>query len=254
MKAVLDNVSIVLVGIRTAGNIGSAARALKNMGLSHLVLVTPPRCDNPETYNLAWGAEEIVRGARICATLDEAVRDSGFVAGTTRRKGRTRRPVVDIGAAIPRIAAATTNNRVAILFGREDKGLSNDELSLCQLVFSIPASRRMPSLNIAQAVMVVCYELYRHATADHVETPPALVSQAELWKVYARLEQALASIGYGKEGDRRVLESVMRTLRRVFGRSGIADDEFRALHGICQQIERYVAGCETKRKTADWTD
>lgn len=240
MKAVLDNITIVLVGIRNPGNIGSAARAMKNMGVSCLTLVNPAPYDSPEVYNLAWGAEEIVRGARVCATLEEAVSECGFVAGTTRRKGRTRRPVLDVGMAVPRIAAATIDNRVAVLFGREDKGLSNEELSLCQLAFSIPASRKMPSLNVAQAVMIVCYELYRYSVPGRPDSPPPLVPQAELLQMYARLERALAAIGYGREGDRKVLQSVMRTLRRIFSRSGLADDELRALHGICQQIERYV--------------
>jgi len=218
---------------------------MKNMGMRRLVLVNPAPYDVPEAYNLAWGAEEVVRGARVCTDLREAVRDCGFVAGATRRQGRLRRPVIDVRSAMPRIAAAARNNRVAILFGREDKGLSNEELAVCQLAFRIPSSGRMPSLNVAQAVMVVCYELYRHAGAGCAPPLPALVSQAELWSVYARLEAALERIGYGREGDRNVLESVMRTLRRIFGRSGIADDELRALHGICQQIERYVSRQKT---------
>jgi len=241
MKALLDNISVVLVGIRNPGNIGSAARAMKNMGVSRLVLVNPVPYDTPDVYNLAWGAEDVVRNARVCRTMSEALRDCGFVVGTTRRKGRSRRPVLPLRTAIPRIAAATRRNQVAILFGREDKGLSNDELAHCQLALSISASRGMPSLNVAQTVMVVCYELFGHALSDQVTAPPALVPQAELWKLYSRLEEALAAIGYGDQGSRKVLTSVMRTLMRVFGRSGIADDELRALHGICQQIERFVS-------------
>jgi TrmH family RNA methyltransferase len=241
MRALLDNISIVLVGIRSPGNIGSAARAMKNMGVSRLVLVNPAYYDMPEVYNLAWGAEEIVRNAMVCGDLGDALRDYGLVVGATRRKGRSRRPVIPLRTAVPRIASATKRNQVAILFGREDKGLSNDELSRCQLAFSIPASRGMPSLNVAQAVMVVCYELFGHALSDQVTTPPALVPQAELWKLYSRLEKALASIGYGDQGSRKVLTSVMRTLMRIFGRAGIADDELRALHGICQQVERFVS-------------
>jgi TrmH family RNA methyltransferase len=241
MKALLDNISIVLVGIRNPGNIGSAARAMKNMGLSRLVLVNPVPYDTPEAYNLAWGAEEVVRNARVCNILSEALRDCGLVVGTTRRKGRGRRPVIPLRTAIPKISAATARNQVAILFGREDKGLSNDELAHCQLALSIPTSRGMPSLNVAQTVMVVCYELFGYALSEQGVPAPALVPQAELWKLYSRLERALASIGYGDQGNRKVLTSVMRTLMRIFGRSGIADDEHRALHGICQQIERFVS-------------
>jgi TrmH family RNA methyltransferase len=245
MKALLDNVSIVLVGIRNVGNIGSAARAMKNMGLTRLVLVNPAPYDTPEVYNMAWGAEEVVRNARVCKTLDEAVGDCGLVVGTTRRKGRRRRTIAPLRAMISKIGAASTSNRAAILFGREDKGLSNEELAYCQLALSIPTSRKTPSLNVAQAVMLVCYELFGYAIGSPEEAAPALVPQAELWKLYSRLEKALASIGYGDRGNRKVLTSVMRTLRRILGRSGIADDELRALHGICRQIEMFVAKKES---------
>ena len=163
MKALLDNVSIVLVGIRNPGNIGSAARAMKNMGVTRLVLVNPAPYDIPEVYNLAWGAEEVVRNARVCKTLDEALGDCGLVVGATRRKGRRRRPIPPLRTVISKIGAATMSNQVDILFGREDKGLSNEELAHCQLALSIPTSRKMPSLNVAQAVMVVCYELFAYA-------------------------------------------------------------------------------------------
>ncbi len=240
MKALLDNVSIVLVGIRNPGNIGSAARAMKNMGVTRLVLVNPAPYDIPEVYNLAWGAEEVVRNARVCKTLDEALGDCGLVVGATRRKGRRRRPIAPLRTVISKIGAATMSNQVAILFGREDKGLSNEELAHCQLALSIPTSRKMPSLNVAQAVMVVCYELFGYAIDSQEAPAPALVPQAELWKLYSRLEKALAAIGYGDRGSRKVLASVMRTLRRILGRSGIADDELRALHGICHQVELFV--------------
>lgn len=245
MNALLDNVSIVLVGIRNPGNIGSAARAMKNMGVTRLVLVDPAPYDAPEVYNLAWGAEGVVRNARVCKTLDEAVGDCGLVVGATRRRGRRRRPIMPLRAVMSKIGAATMSNKVAILFGREDKGLSNEELAYCQLALSIPASRKAPSLNVAQAVMVVCYELFGHAIGPQDEPAPALVPQAELSKLYSRLEKTLVSIGYGDRGSREVLASVMRTLKRIFGRSGIADDELRALHGICHQIELFAAKKES---------
>jgi TrmH family RNA methyltransferase len=241
MKALLDNVSIVLVGIRNPGNIGSAARAMKNMGVNRLVLVNPVPYDTPEAYNLAWGAEELVRDARVCKTLDEAIGDCGLVVGTTRRKGRRRRPIMPLRAVISKVGAATMSNRVAVLFGREDKGLSNEELARCQLALSIPTSRKAPSLNVAQAVMVVCYELFGYALGPQDEPAPALVPQVELLKLYSRMEKALALIGYGDRGSRKVLTSVMRTLRRILGRNGLADDELRALHGICHQVEMFVA-------------
>jgi len=241
MKAVMDNVSVVLVGIRNSGNIGSAARAMKNCGVGRMVLVDPPPLDTPDVRKLAWASLDIVRSARVCATLGEALAEYGLVVGATRRNGRGRRPVVNLRRALPRIAAATKKNKVAILFGREDKGLSNEELAFCQCAVSIPAAREMPSLNVAQAVMVVLHELFEYAASDHVEQPAELVSQELLLQLYARLEAALAGIGFKDGGDRKVLQSVMKTLKRIFGRSGIADDEWRALHGICQQVEKFIS-------------
>ena len=240
VKAKLDKIRIVLVGIRNRGNIGSTARAMKNMGTGELVLVRPVHYDAPDVYNLAWGAEDIIRNARVCKSISEAVADCGFVLGTTRRKGRIRRPLYELSTAVAEIAAATRKNRVAILFGREDKGLSNEELAFCQRAVRIPSSTRMPSLNVAQAVMLVCYELFKFSTSDQYGEPLTLVPQDELWELYWRLERAMATLGYGSRGSRKVLKSVMRTLRRIFGRSGLARDEVRALHGICQQIERFA--------------
>ena len=246
MNALMRNVSVVLVGIRNAGNIGSAARAMKNCGVDDLVLVDPPPLDVPEVRKLAWASFDIVQRARSHATIGEALGEYGFVVGATRRKGRGRRPVTDLRRALPRIAAATRRNRVAILFGREDKGLSNEELAFCQCAVSIRAARAMASLNVAQAVMVVLHELFSYGASEQAEQPPELVSQERLLHLYARIEATLAALGYGTEGDRQVLESVMRTLRRIFGRSGIADDEWRALHGICQQVEKHL-GSEKER-------
>lgn len=236
----MDNIRVVLVGIRNSGNIGSAARAMKNMGVRDLALVNPDHYHTAEVYNLAWGAEELVREARVYPALRDAIADCGMVVGTTRRRGRHRRPVVDLRQALPRIAAAAERNRVALLFGREDKGLSNEELALCQMMLAIPTSSLMPSLNVAQAVMVLCYELFSFTGGEPALSLPRFASHEELCALYERLESALRMIGYGEKGHRKILNNVIRTLTRIFGRSGLAPDEFNALHGICQQIERYV--------------
>ena len=238
MRAKLDNVTVVLVGIRNSGNIGSAARAMKNMGVTQLALVNPAPYDTPEVYNLGWGAEDVIRGARVCESIEEAVVKCGFVVGATRRKGRHRRPVVDLRQALPDIVRATRKNSVAILFGREDKGLSNEELSLCQFAVSIPTSRLMSSLNVAQAVMILCYELFLFDR--EAGDARKFVPQTDLWDLYARLDRVLGSIGYGSKGDRKVRRSVMMTLKRIFGRSGLAIHEVDALHGLCQQVERDI--------------
>jgi TrmH family RNA methyltransferase len=240
VKVNLDNIRIILAGIRNAGNIGSAARAMKNMGVREMALVDPAPYENQEVLNLGWGAEDLIKNAPVFDSLEDAVSNCGLVIGTTRRVGRLRRAVRDISWAIPRIAAASTKNRVAIIFGRENKGLSNEELELCQYSLIIPTSGHMPSLNVAQAVMIVCYELFGAKAMTLRGRTGRLVEQKELNQAYKRLRSALASLGYGERGNRKVLDRVTATLRQVFGRAGIEPHELRAIHGLCQQIERFT--------------
>jgi TrmH family RNA methyltransferase len=241
MKAAMDNVRVVLVGIRNAGNIGSSARAMKNMGVKDLFLVNPPPYDTPEVRNLGWGADDLIDTARTADSINDAVTDCGLVIGTTRRIGRFRRPVYPLRSMLGRIAEATTNNRVALLFGRENKGLSNEELDLCQFSVSIATAGIMPSLNVSQAVLTVCYELFMFDRRSRESVAKPMVSHGELVKLYARLDKALQLLGYGDKGDRKVLRSTMRTLQRIFARSGLTTHELNALHGLCQQIERSLA-------------
>ena len=234
-----ENIAIVLVGVRVPGNIGAAARAMANMGLSRLVLADSPVSDLSEALKLARDGGDIVRSAESFTTLEEAIAPYGLVAGTTRRKGRSRRSLVEIAEAIPRIALAAAHNQVAILFGREDFGLSNEELGLCQFALSIPSARPFSSLNVAQAVMIVAYELHRFGGVSP-PLPPSFVPRAELKLFYERLARLLERIGYQKAGDRDVPASVLEMLARVFGRSGLTPDELNGLHGFCRQIERAV--------------
>ena len=235
----LRNIDIVLVGVRTPGNVGAAARAMANMGLRRLVLAVSPLRDLEGALQLARDGEEIVRRARFFPTIEEALAPYGLVVGTTRRKGWSRRSCLDFDAGLARIVGSCARNPVAILFGREDYGLSNQELGLCQFSFAIPAAPAAPSLNVAQAVMVVAHELRRRAGVGRA-TPLSFVPQKDLQLLFRRLRTLIDGIGYEKSGDRDVPASVLKLFRRVFNRSGLTRDELNGLHGFCRQVERAV--------------
>ena len=236
----LRHIAIVLSGVRTPGNVGAAARAMANMGLSRLVLAVNPLRDLEEALRLARDGGRIVRRARYFPRLADAVSACGLVVATTRRKGRFRRSVLPFEEAIERILRAAARNPVAILFGREDYGLSNQEIALCQFSFAIPAAPAAPSLNVAQAVMVVAHSL-RSRRAAGGGVSPSFVAQDDLQFLYRRLERLIGRIGYERSGDRDVPRSVLKMFQRILSRSGLTPDECNGLHGFCRQLERATA-------------
>ncbi|MFS8063652.1 MAG: RNA methyltransferase [Luteimonas sp.] len=238
-----NRIRIVLVGTQHPGNIGSAARALKTMGLSRLVLVAPERFPHIEAHALAAGADDVLAAAPVLATLAEAVADCRLVLGCTARSRR-----VALEEHLPRAAAALATVRagegaeVALVFGRERTGLSNDELQLCHAAVHIPANPEYSSLNLAAAVQVLAYELRMAmleageagvAVATSTEGEPA--SHAQLEGFFAQLADTLDAIDFHKG---RAPESAMRKLRRLFLRSALDVREVRLLRGILADAQR----------------
>jgi TrmH family RNA methyltransferase len=154
------NVRIVLVGARHPGNIGSTARAMKTMGLADLALVAPERYPAPEAVTMAAAADDVLARARVFATVPEAVADCGLILGTTARPRHLPWRVVEPREAAPEIVAAAKRAPVALLFGAERTGLSNDDLEQCHRLLTIPCDEAYASLNLAMAVQVVAYELW----------------------------------------------------------------------------------------------
>ncbi len=162
----LANIAIVLVRPQFAGNIGSVSRAMKNMGLSRLILVLPAQDPlSPEAKMMATSAKDILEKAEVFSSLGDALADFRWIAGTSARKGRNRGPFISPREICPEIIVHARSIPVAILFGPEDKGLTNEELAPCQALISMPTHKNLPSLNLSQAVMILCYELYM-ATAN----------------------------------------------------------------------------------------
>jgi len=235
---------IVLVNTSHPGNIGAAARAMKNMGLSKLYLVRPRQFPHPEATWRAASAVDVLEGAVVTTRLMEAVGDCQFIVGTSARERRIPWPLLDPRRCAERIAGLSAGEQVAILFGREDRGLTNDELKCCNLHLNIPTSRAYSSLNLAMAVQIVCYELRMQlaygalpATADEEwDAPFATVANME--RFYAHLEQTLTEIGFLDPAAPRQL---MARLRRLFSRVRLDEMELNILRGILTETGKWVA-------------
>ncbi len=234
-QGAIDNISIVLVEPQSPGNVGSVARAMKNTGFSDLVLINPCDYRNNEAYSFACKADDVLLGARRFPDLGAYMDETRIVVGTTRRMGRARYPVLTLAEAAPGIIELASGNSVSILFGREDRGLTNEEIPLCDMLVEIPANPDYPSLNLSQAVMLVCHHIFISAGAKGpvIRTAP----RAELEKMYAHMEETLRRLDYGEKGGEHLLESILRGFRRLFGRTGLMQKEINMLRGIFTQIE-----------------
>ena len=241
----LDSMRIILVRPRFPENIGSIARAMKNMGLHRLVVVNGCSPFHMNAYKLASGAEEILERAEEYFTLEEAISEMGYVVGMTSREGKERSPLLTPRALAERLRPISENNPMGLVFGSEREGLKNEELSLCHLFVRIPASSTFPSLNLAQAVMILCYELSQ--SSGRVEDPvPPLAPFEHLERMFEHMEKTLIGIGFL---DPNHPEKMMRTLRRIFGKSHLDAREVRILRGIWSQVDGYLKNNgEAKRK------
>jgi TrmH family RNA methyltransferase len=263
----LQNISIVLVRPQFAGNIGSVCRAMKNTGFSRLVLVSPEQDPlSAEARMMATSAIDILRRARTCSSLEEALGGFRWIAGTSARKGINRGPFISPREISPEILQHARSIPVAILFGPEDRGLTNRDLDPCHALIRIPTHPGMTSLNLAQAVLLVCYELYltrlqelRNAEcgmrnerrvrkddpASSSALPAPLAEFQKVEKMYAHLEQLLLRIGFL---DTNNPKRIMHTLRRIFGRASLGDRDVAILRGIFRQLEWYALHGRQKKE------
>jgi tRNA/rRNA methyltransferase len=247
----LQNIAIVLVRPQFAGNMGSVSRAMKNMGLSRLILVSPQQDHlSPEARMMATSAKDILQEAKVFPSLEEALSGFRWIAGTSARKGRNRGPFVSPKEVSAEIIAQASLVPVAILFGPEDKGLANKELDPCHALISIPTHARLHSLNLAQTVMILGYELFMASLlfgGKGVSASSPIPKPAEFQRVegmYSHLEELLLRIGFlDPKNPRRI----MHTLRRVFGRAGLSDRDVAILRGIFRQLEWYATKREEKK-------
>lgn len=258
--AVLQNIRIVMVNTTLAANIGAALRAMKTMGLRHLVLVSPKNFPHPDIDALSAGASDLIADIQVVETLEQAIAECEVVFGTSARNRTIPWPLLDVRPAAQEIIqAAQRQQKIAILFGREDRGLTNEELAMANYHLTIPVNPSYGVLNVAQAIQVVCYELRmsglavgEHSTDDTSAKPvmklpqdqqmqwdEPLVNQAQMQQFYPHLEQTLVDIDFMDVDNPRLLPL---RLRRLFGRIQLDRMEYHLLRGVFTRVQALAHG------------
>jgi TrmH family RNA methyltransferase len=248
-----QNIYFVLVEPREPGNIGASARAIKNMGFRNLCLVKPPSGMSEEGRWFARNAHDVLDSAEIHDSVEDAIRDKAIVVGTTRRTGKRRGVIFPVGKGLARVRDMAGNNKVAVLFGREARGLYNDEVEECGFMIRIPSSDLQPSLNLSQAVLIVAYELSKDGETGKALSesrrkkkydPSALIedlkTQGEIAPLFERISSVLELLEYVPRGDRNLRKNIIVNLKHFIGRAGVTEKELNMLQGICTQIEKKV--------------
>lgn len=230
----LDKMCIVLVEPQTPGNVGMVCRAMKNMGLRHLRLVKGCRTDHSEARKFAVSARDLLDGAVRFESLEEALADIEISVATTRRIGKYRQEVMVPAELVAKLREKTVSSRAALVFGREDNGLSTDELALCRWQATIPTSDEYGSLNLAQAVLIFCYEVSRGVVPGIVIPSREMATTGEMEELYGHMEKTLLEIGFLDPANPKHL---MRTLRRILARAELDTREISVFRGMMSQME-----------------
>jgi tRNA/rRNA methyltransferase len=235
MQAAQDNITIILNKPKFAGNVGAVARCAKNMGLKKICVVAGDHLSReamrPQATHVA---AELVDNIWYCGSLEEALGDFQYIVGTTARTGFARGPVVTPRQMAEKIVDVSQNNSVALLFGAEDRGLTNDELRWCHLMVNIPTGG-FTSLNLSHAVMILCYEILVTETGE-AAFQPKLATAAELEGMYGQIGDLLQKIGFlNKENP----DYWMMHIRRFLSRTHLQSREVKIMRGICRQLVWY---------------
>ena len=231
----LQNIRIVLVETSHSGNIGSAARAMKTMGLSNLYLVSPKSVDE-QSIALAAGADDVMRNAHIVDTFEQAIEDCSLVIGTSARLRHLQSTLIDPRECAEK--ASEHQGQVAVVFGRERVGLTNEELLKCHYHLNIPANPEYSSLNLAMAVQLVSYEMRMAFLAkDKTENALSMIEDIyptaqEMEYFFAHTEQVYLSLGFIQN------QGVMQKLRRLYNRSSLEKNELNILRGMLSAVEK----------------
>lgn len=252
----LADIRFVLVGTQHPGNIGAVARAMKNMGLSNLVLVAPLAFPHPEATARASGADDLLESAHVVPTLAQGLERCGYVAATTSRDREQNHRVIDVRDAATRLVAESARGPVAVLFGNERAGLSNEELESAHALLRVPANPFYASLNLGMAAQLVAYEIYRAAGTPGaaIRAPEAaapLATPGEMARFYEHLETVLAEIDFRDRTSSGT--HLMNRLRRLFQRAEPDQNEINILRGILASVQgkRRIAGSKVAARRTD---
>ena len=234
------NVCVILCRPRYPENIGAAARAMRNMGFDQLFVVDPQNCDLTRILKMAThAASEVVEQMQVFRNLRMALEPLNYVVGTTARLGGQRQSVISAERLATELAPIAENNRVGLVFGPEDRGLTNEDIRLCHRLVTIPTAE-FSSLNLAQAVMVICYELRRDMSTESKPFVPRLASRRELDGMYAQLKDVLVKINYIQPDNP---DYFMNNLRQFGTHMRLRAKEVSIIRGICRQINWYGKKC-----------
>lgn len=236
----LDNISIVLHQPRYSENIGAVARAMRNMGICHLLVVDPPNFDLYKALKLATHfASDIIEKCRFCPDLKEALSPFNYVVGATARLGGQRQVIHSPSRLAQKLIPISIENSVAIVFGPEDRGLSNEDIRYCHELVNIPTSE-FSSLNLAQAVMILCYEIFVAGSEADPEFTPRLANRNELDGMYDQLKDVLMRISYINAENP---DYWMNNFRYFFSRLQLRAKEVKLIRGLCRQVDWYGEKC-----------
>ena len=235
----LENVRVVLVGPIYGGNVGSVCRAMANMGLTDLAVAAPRPLNMDEARMMACHATEVLDSRTEFESLAEAVADCGLVVGATARRGLYRQHAKPPREWAESILAAAERGRAAIVFGREDNGLSNEELAACHHIIQIPTTDEYSSLNVAQAVMVCCYELFvAHGSYEPPQEKSPEASSDLRERMFSMWRDMLLQVGFMEEDK---ADHMMLGLRRVLARGALTVDDVKIMMGVARQAS-WAAG------------
>lgn len=233
----LDNITIVLKKPRFPENIGASARAMSNMGLNHLIVVEPENYDLEKIYKMATHkAAPIIDRAIIAPGMREALADFTCVMGTSARMGKQRLEFDTPAKMAENLIPITRHNKTAILFGPEDRGLTNEDIRFCHSLVQIPTAAVFSSLNLAQAVLIIAYELHQKSTSTTGSFEPKLAKVIELEGMYRHLQEILAKIKFENPQN---ADYWLNRFRKLFTRVPIRAREVKLIRGMLKQINRY---------------
>jgi len=231
-RANLKNIAVVLNEPRYPENIGAAARCCKNMGINRLICVRPRLLDKEKMLKMATHeSAELIENLEIFDSLKECLEDFNFVVGTTARTGRQRRPTDTPRTLAKDIVGISQENKIALLFGSEKFGLTNEDLKLCHRLVNIPTAE-FSSINLAQSVMILCYEIFI-ATSSIKKSIPKIASVKELEGMYEHLKEACLAIGFINPENP---DYWINNIRKLFSRIELRSKEVRVIRGFCRQI------------------
>ncbi|MEI6205386.1 MAG: RNA methyltransferase [Desulfuromonadales bacterium] len=241
------DIAIILVEPQSPGNIGMVCRAMKNMGLTQLRLVNG--CDrfHPEALKFAVAARDLLESAKMFPDLSSALADCTLTVGTTRRHGKYRQEIVSPQEVASRLKDQSSPGcRAAIVFGREDNGLTTEELSLCRWHATIPTSAEYGSLNLAQSVLLFCYELQKTADSPADGRMQTMAASSEMETLFEHLHASMKKIGFLNEQNP---DHIMRSLRRIFFRANLDSREVTVLRGMLTQIDWASSGFDGRKRS-----